>query len=182
METPHIIRRDFLKTAASLTPALLVAASCSSDDTVSDGNDTPLDGDNKAVVNREVEDFWNAKDINVADQIFSPDLVTHSPNVPQDGNIDSFKKQSIEDFKAFPDLYITIDDLVAEGDKVVKFWTLHGTHKEEWIGIPATGKKVVVTGMEIFRIKNEKVVENWVVMDLLGMLEQLGVIPPLDED
>jgi len=172
METPHLIRRDFLKTAASLTPALLVAASCSFDQTA-------LEEKNKEVVIRLTEDFWNAKDINTIDRFYSPGLVTHSPNAPQDGNFDSFKKQSIEDFKAFPDLHIAINDLVAEGDKVVKFWTLHGTHKEEWIGIPATGKKVVFTGIEIFRIENEKAVETWVVMDLLGLLQQFGVIPPL---
>ena len=158
---------------AVLALLLLVAASCSFDQ-------TPLEEKNKELVIRLTEDFWNAKDITAADQFYSPDLVTHSPYAP-DGNIDSFKKQSIEDFAAFPDLHIAIDDLVAEGDKVVKFWTLHGTHKQEWIGIPATGKKVVVTGMEIFRFENEKIAETWEIMDLLGMLQQLGVIPPLDE-
>ena len=132
---------------------------------------------NKELVIRLTEDFWNAKDITAADQFFSPDFVTHSPYAPQDGNIDSFIKQTTEDFKAFPDLHIAIDDLVAEGDKVVKRWTLRGTHKQEWMGIPATGKKLVFTGMEIFRFENEKVVENWMIMDLHGLLRQLGVIP-----
>ena len=134
---------------------------------------------NKELVIRLTEDFWNARDIKTIDRFYSPNLVTHSPNDSQDGNFDSFKKQCIEDFRAFPDLYIVIDDLIAEGDRVVKFWTLNGTHKDEWVGIPATEKKVVVSGMEIFRIENGKAVETWMVMDLLGMLQQLGVIPPL---
>ena len=136
---------------------------------------------NKELVIRLTEDFWNARDINTIDRFFSPDFVTHSPHAPQDGNFDSFKKQTIEDFKAFPDMYISIDDLVAEGDKVVKSWTFQGTHKNEWMGIPATGKKVVFSGMEIFRFENEKVVENWMVMDLYSLFLQLGVIPSSDE-
>ena len=178
METLHLIRRDFLKTATSLTPALLVAASCSSDDTVLDGNDTSTDGDNKAVIIREVEDFWNAKDITVADQICSPDMVTHSPYAP-DGNLDSFKMQAIENFKAFPDMHITIEELVEEGDKVVKHWSFTGTHKGEWIGIPATEKKVAFMGINIFRIADGKIVDYLEFMDLLGLLQQLDVIPPL---
>ena len=97
METPHLIRRDFLKTATSLTPVLFgtgaaLFASCAPQQKQLEKN--------KAVVIRLTEDFWNAKDINTIDRFYSQKLVTHSPNAPQDGNFDSFKKQSIEDFKA----------------------------------------------------------------------------------
>lgn len=171
METSHLIRRDFLKTATLLTPALLVAASCSSDK-------TSLEEIGKALVLREVEDFYNAKNITVADQIYSPNLVTHSPNAP-DGNLGRLKKEASEIFQAFTDSHLVIDDLFAEGDRVAKRWTFRGTHSGEWIGIPATGKKIVVTGNNIFRIADEKIAEFWEYMDLLGMLQQLGVIPPL---
>ena len=136
---------------------------------------------NKELVIRLTEDFWNARDITAVDQFYSPDLVTHSPNDPQDGNIDSLKEFATEAFEAFPDLHIAIDDLVAEGAKAVKHWTCRGTHKGEFMRIPATGKKLVFTEMEIFRFENEKVMETWEIMDLLGMLQQLGVIPPLGE-
>ena len=172
METHHLFRRDFLKTAAPVlfgTGAVL-SSSCTSQQKQLEKN--------KAVVIREVEDFYNAKDISVADEIYSPDLITHSPNTP-DGNIDSLKKSAMETFNAFADSHLTLDDLFAEGEMVAKRWTFRGTHTKEWQGIPATGKKIVVIGINIFRITDGKIVEFWEYMDLLGLLQQLGVMPPL---
>ena len=78
---------------------------------------------------------------------------------------------------AFPDLRFTIDEQIAEGDKVVTRWTGYGTHKAELVGIPATGKSSTVTGIAIDRIVNGKIVESWGIFDQFGMLQQLGVIP-----
>ena len=72
----------------------------------------------------------------------------------------------------------TVDDLVAEGDKVVVRWTFRGTHPGEFQGVPPTGKQVTIIGISIFRIVGNKVVEDWTIIDLLGLLQQLGVIPP----
>src|SRR4030065_2294667 len=80
-------------------------------------------------------------------------------------------------FTAFPDLHITTDLLVAEGDKVTKVWTANSTHNGEFLGIPATGNRIVIKGIEVFRIADGKIAEVWVNMDNLGMLQQLGVIP-----
>ncbi|MBN1290946.1 MAG: ester cyclase [Candidatus Latescibacteria bacterium] len=175
METPILLRRNFLKTATSLTPVLLgtgaaLSSSCASQQKKLEQN--------KAVIIREVKDFWNAKDLSVANQIYSSDLVTHTPNAP-DGNYDSYVKESGEAFAAFPDLHLTIEDLIAEGDKVVKRWKLDGTHKKDWMGIPATGEKIFFNGICIFRIKDGKIAESWEYMNLLDVLQQLGVIPPL---
>jgi steroid delta-isomerase-like uncharacterized protein len=78
---------------------------------------------------------------------------------------------------AFPDVHFTIDEQIAEGDKVVTRWTGHGTHKGELAGIPATGKSATVTGMGVDRIVNGKIVESWGIFDQFGMMQQLGVIP-----
>ena len=82
---------------------------------------------------------------------------------------------------AFPDLHITTDYQLAEGDKVMKIWTANSTHKGAFMGIPATGKPIVIKGIEMFRIADGKIAELWACMDNLGMLQQLGVIPPMGE-
>jgi predicted ester cyclase len=80
-------------------------------------------------------------------------------------------------FDAFPDGHMTIDDLVVEGDKVVARYTLTGTHKGEFMGIPATNKKVTGWVIEIDRVAGGKCVEGWSRMDTLGLMQQLGVVP-----
>ena len=82
------------------------------------------------------------------------------------------------EFAAFPDLHSTVEYLIAEGDMVVSRFTMRGTHQGEFIGIPPTGKQVKVTGMVIHRFADGKIVEYWVKWDVLGMMQQLGVIPP----
>ena len=77
----------------------------------------------------------------------------------------------------FPDFQTTIEDLIAEGDKVAGRISWQGTHKGELMGIPPTGKHVKVTEMQIYRMTNGKIVERWVESDVLGMMQQLGIIP-----
>jgi predicted ester cyclase len=79
---------------------------------------------------------------------------------------------------AFPDLKVTSDFQVAEGDKVVMRWTGTGTHTGELMGIPATGKRIEMTGIGIQRIAGGRIVEEWVESDQMGMMQQLGVVPP----
>ena len=78
---------------------------------------------------------------------------------------------------AFPDLHVTVEDLIAEGDKIVGRVTLTGTHQGELLGIPATGKKVAFSEIHIVRISNGKAVEHWEIADIMSMMQQLGVIP-----
>jgi predicted ester cyclase len=79
---------------------------------------------------------------------------------------------------AFPDMHITIEDIITEGDKLVQRWVAQGTHKGELMGIVPTGKQVTITGINISRIVGGKLVEDWTEADMLGMMQQLGVIPP----
>ena len=132
---------------------------------------------NKNFIIAYTEDFWNKQNISAFEKYYAADFIEHSANV--DMNFEQTKGLFQAYFTAFPDLNITTDDLVAEGDKVTKVWTTNCTHKGEFMGIPATGKQITVKGIEVFRIADEKIVEIWASMDNLSMLQQLGVIPPL---
>ncbi len=134
---------------------------------------------NKEFMQVYTEDFWNTHNLAAINKYHSADFIMHS--VSGDRNLEQYKQLCQEYFIAFPDLHITSDDLVAEGDKVAKRWTVTSTHKGKFMGIPATGNHIRVTGIEIFRIKDGKIVEVWVNMDNLGMMQQLGVIPGPEE-
>lgn len=134
---------------------------------------------NKDLLNTYTADFWNKHNLAAFDKYFTPDFVIHFAD--GDMNAEQYKGLCQAYFAAFPDLTITTNDLLAEGDKVVKVWTANCTHKGAFMGIPATNKSVVVKGIEVFRIENGKIAELWASMDNLGMLQQMGVIPPLDE-
>lgn len=132
---------------------------------------------NKDFLEVFTEDFWNKHNIAAYDRYFTVDFIYHFSEGEMNG--DQYKGLCQAYFTAFPDLHITTDDLIAEGNKVTKVWTAHCTHKGDLMGIPATGKSVVVTGIEVFRIADGKIAELWASMDNLGMFQQLGVIPPL---
>jgi len=134
---------------------------------------------NKDFLNVYTEDFWNKHNIDAFDKYFTSNYVYHSAEGDMNG--EQYKGLCQAYFTAFPDLHITTDDLIAEGDKVTKIWTAHGTHKGELMGIPATGKPIAVKGIEVFRLADGKIAELWASMDNLGMLQQLGIIPPLGE-
>ena len=131
---------------------------------------------NKAIIHR-YRQAHNQNDMAALDEIVAADLITHSqlPNVPAGREGGKMVHQGSR--AAFPDGKTTTDDLIAEGDKVVVRFTFVGTHKGEFMGIPASGKQIRVTGMSIFRIANGKIVEHWGENDAMGLLMQLGVLP-----
>jgi steroid delta-isomerase-like uncharacterized protein len=130
---------------------------------------------NKEFINAYTEDFWNNQNIAAFEKYFATGFINHSAGADQ--NFEQTKGVSQAYFNAFPDLHITTDLLVAEGDKVTKVWTSTCTHKGDFMGIKATGKRIVVKGIEVFRIVDGKIIEIWASMDNLGMMQQLGVIP-----
>lgn len=131
----------------------------------------------KEAARRLFEELWNNRLLGLADELLTPDSRNYDPNTPDFGaGPEAYKKLVSMYTKAFPDLRLTVDDMIAEGDKVVLRWTCSGTHKGELRGIPPTGKKIVITGTSICRFSNEKVAEQWVAWDALGMMQQLGVI------
>ncbi|HBY97984.1 MAG: ester cyclase [Ardenticatenaceae bacterium] len=131
----------------------------------------------KAATRRFIERGFNQHDFSEFEAYFSPELVDHAlpPNMPQ--GLEGRKTLAAMFFRAFPDIATTIEDLVAEGDKVVTRWSVRGTHRGELMGIPPTGKQVTVTGMAIDRFENGASVEHWEIFDQLGLLQQLGAIP-----
>ena len=136
--------------------------------------------ENKAKTRQVVEEFWNQGNMALFDKIWATNFVNHDPFHPHVSDREGYKQWVIIVRTAFPDFKITIEDMIAEGDKVVVRWTFRGTQKGELPGIPPTGKQVTQMGININRIADGKVVESWRSADDFGLLQQLGVIPPME--
>jgi len=135
---------------------------------------------NKAIVLRSYEEVWHQGKLEVIDEIFAVDFISHEP-VGEIHGVEGLKQYAPMVLTAFPDIQITTEDQIAEGDKVVIRWTITGTHKGEFMGISPTGVQVTWTGITIYRIAGGKIVELWANSDDLGVLQQLGVIPPMGQ-
>ena len=131
---------------------------------------------NKAFVRRLIEEVIGKGNFGLVDELVSPDYVGHSA-FPETNTREGHKQFFMALRRAFPDLRITVEDQVAEGDKVVTRWTARATHQGEFAGIPPTGKSAVMTGIDIDRVIDGKLVECWTNADNLGLLRQLGAIP-----
>jgi steroid delta-isomerase-like uncharacterized protein len=133
--------------------------------------------ENKALARRFIEEAFNQGNLDVIDETTSSEWVHHDPAMPEEGHGPEGAKQFVQMYRsAFPDTHITIEDQVAEGDKVVTRWTARGTHEGELMGITPTGNRVEITGITIDRIEGGKTVETWDHYDALGMMQQLGVM------
>ena len=141
---------------------------------------TAVTEENKAVTKR-LPELWNTGNLAMVDEIFGADFVNHDPNHPEVTNLESYKGHVVAIRTAFPDFHVTINDLIAEGDKVAVRWIITATHQGELAGIPATDIEATWTGMTIWRFADGKLAEGWWSMDMLGLLQQLGVIPPMSD-
>ena len=134
---------------------------------------------NKELTSRFLEGVFNQHDLSVFDELIAVDFVEHEevpvPGITPDkaGSRQGFALM----FEAFPDMHIEVENMVANGDRVAIRSTFTGTHQGEMMGIPATGKQVRVGAMDIVRLRDGKTTDHWGVLDNLGMLMQLGVIP-----
>ncbi len=135
--------------------------------------------ENKALVRRYFDDIDRIGDESVLDDYVSADFVDHSPSPGCTPDLAGLKT-AFRMFRTGSPGTHRIDDIVAEGDKVVARVTGQGVHSGELFGIPATQREFAVTGITIFRVADTKIVERWVEIDMLGALQQLGVIPPED--
>ncbi len=136
--------------------------------------------ENKATVRRLTEEGWNQGNVAVFDELTAPNWVYHDPVVPDVRTLEDYKRFVTETRSAFPDLHFMLEDMIAEGDKVVGRWTFHGTNTGAIVTpmpIPATGKQVTMTGILIVRFAGGKGVEVWDQADSLGLFQQLGLIP-----
>ena len=136
--------------------------------------------DNKALVRRLFEEVLNQGNFAVFDELYAPTFIFHEPAFPQVCTREDDKRWLIESRSAFPDIHITIEDLIAEGDQVVVRFTARGTTTRDTVAPgphPATSKRYTVSGIAIARVANGQFVEMWHQVDHLGWRQQLGVIP-----
>ena len=131
----------------------------------------------KELYRRWIDEAWTKGNVDVLDDMHTPDFFDHSglPGVSPDT---AGMKQFIAGLHAaFPDLAITIEDMVAEGDRLVGRWVMTGTNTGSFNGMPATGRPVTLSGFDLLRVEGDRFAEVWAVADIAGMLQQLGVMP-----
>ena len=134
--------------------------------------------ENKAIVSRLFEEL-NKGNLDILDQIFAPDFVNHHPAPGMPPDKEGVKQFIVTMHNTFSDYKWNVEDLIAEGDKVVYRFNMQGTDTGGLMGMPPTGRKVVAEAIGIQRFANGKVVERWNIADSLGMLQQLGIIPSM---
>ena len=140
--------------------------------------------ENKAIARREMEELFNhTGNLDVADEIYAPDYVGHEASQPEGVHgVEGARQFAAAIRRAFPDLTCTIEDQVAEGEKVVSRYTIRGTHQgEEFFGVPASGQRIEMRGIQIDRFEGGKLVEERAEFDLLGVLQQLGTVPEMGQ-
>ena len=132
--------------------------------------------ENKAMVSRVIEEATNKRNLAVFDELVSPYFVDHEAG-PEPGGPEGEKALLSTITEAFPDWRWDVEDMMAEGDKVITRYVARGTHRGEFMGAAPTGEEVAVSGINIVRLQDGKIVESWGNSDQLGMLRQIGVVP-----
>jgi steroid delta-isomerase-like uncharacterized protein len=130
--------------------------------------------DNKNLYLRLADEVLSKKNLSAVDELIDADFVEHVGGQPRRIGVEGFKAARMRRNLAFPDWTVTVDDILAEGDKVVARATGQGTHRGEYMGIPPTGKVVMVSWIAIYRVANGKLAEHWQHIDELGLRQQLG--------
>lgn len=133
--------------------------------------------ENKGIMRRIYEEVINQGNMDAADELIAADLVEHDPFPGYEPSLEGFKEGLAAFRGAFPDLHATVEDMIAEGDMVAARITMSGTHQGEFMGIPPSGKRVTISGIDLARFEGGKGVEHWANQDDLGMMQQLGVVP-----
>ena len=138
--------------------------------------------DNKALVRRGIEECLNKGNLSVADEIFAPDFVFHTPAQPEPFRGPAGFKQYVSTIRtAFPDIHFTVADMFAEGDRVGARWSATLTHRGEFFGIPPTGNRAVLTGIHVYHVRAGHIVEEWQELSALRLMQDLGVLPPVEK-
>ena len=132
---------------------------------------------NRALIQRFYDEGWNANDLSVYDELVTDDFLDHQALPGLEPGREGFKMLNVMFRSAFPDVWVNVDQIVAEDDKVACRWTSTGTHEGDLFGIPPTGAKVNVTATVWYRIEDGRLAEGWINRDDVGLMRQLGVIP-----
>jgi steroid delta-isomerase-like uncharacterized protein len=131
---------------------------------------------NIALVSRIWNEIWNKGDLAVCDAVFSADYVGHLPGMPAPVHGPEEFRQLVQVYRtAFPDVHLTVEDILAVGDRVAVRWVSRGTHLGPMMGIPPTGRSIEIMGISIFHIADHMVAEEWEGFDTMGLMQQLGV-------
>jgi len=145
------------------------------------GEAVTLEEDNKALIQRYFEEFdaaaQDGRGASVLDEFVAPDFIDHSPSPGFTPDLEGLKQAYDHFLAASPDGYHIVEDMIAEGDKVMTRVSAYGTQTGELFGIPPTGKQLRMTGIAVHRIANGKIVEHWSELDNLGVMQQLGIVP-----
>src|SRR6266404_4861546 len=135
---------------------------------------------NKAVVRRLIEEVWNKGNLSLVDELFAPNYEHHDPSSPDFGRgPESEKKRANLYRNPFPDLRLTIEDIIAEDNTVMTRWSCRGTHNGFLNDMATTEKQFTISGITVGRLANGKIAESYVNWDALGLMQQLGVVPEL---
>lgn len=134
--------------------------------------------ENKKLVREFVEVCQSQHQMERMSEFISTELVNHNPLPGYPPTFEGAKATNEAGIKAFPDMKVIIHDMFAEGDKVSTYKTVVGTHQSEYMGIPATGKKVEIAIMDVFRVADGKLVEHWAIADSMSLMMQLGAMNP----
>jgi len=138
--------------------------------------------DNKAIVRRLYEEVWIKRKLEVVNELISPSHALQGPTFFGSSiGPEAYKRQVSILLEAYPDLRWAIEDIIAEKDKVVACWTYSGTHRGDYMGVPATNKKVSVSGITIHHIAGGKIMDSHTNWDALGLMQQLGAVPALEK-
>ena len=132
---------------------------------------------NKAILRRFFEEMFNTGDLSVADEIVAPSYINHNAVPGETPGREGLKAFVSLLRTAFSDFHITVKDQIAEGDKVVTRFSVRGTHQAEFAGVPASGRSITVTAVNVHRVSGGQIQEAWLNWDALGMMQQLGAIP-----
>lgn len=135
----------------------------------------PVTEANIATFRRAIDEGWNKGNLAAIDELFAPDFVEHQAGIAsgRDG-----VKGSIQQLRgAFPDLHLTVEDAIAEGDKVWLRFSATGTHEGPFMGVPATGRRFAITVIDIGRLRDGRLVEHWGVADRFSVAQAIGLMP-----
>jgi ketosteroid isomerase-like protein len=140
----------------------------------------------KTVVLRFYNELWNERNLNVADEIFAVDCLTHqlqsgAETLAVVRNPETVKHHVAEWLSGFPDLRFTVEQILVEGERVMTQSVMHGSHTGVWLGVAPTNKEVSIRLSVIHRIVDGKIVEDWVLVEALGFFQQLGLVPSTAE-
>lgn len=136
---------------------------------------------NRETVRRLVDELYNKGNLGIVDELFAPGFVGYDPASVMGSSGREALKEDVRQFRtAFPDSHVKIEEILAEGERVVYRWTSRSTHKGPFMDLPPTGKEVTISGIQILRFSGDRIVEGYSHWDALGLLRQLGVVPPME--